>query len=322
MFSSLTIAVTLCMAGGQEPAQTVVPTQEVRARIDVERVQQDTLRSAVRGQRELQRQGVPVAPADPPQGLRLQQRLYSQGLPTSPRPMEPPNYAFVLKAAAMPDLRLNLDFDGVTVKEALKRVFEQAKVEYAVEPGLALDTKFTMKIPNIRFTTALDLVTQSAGVNWSREIRVKKEIKDGHEEIAPSSIFRIGRVKRGSSLTVFNPSADAKFGQMVWHYDTGGMEDMLAGANMARLVNVMVPDERSSFTCPHCHGQVTAYLPKASARPGRRVPAAPVWRFCPLCGKNINVAGPDGIDATENEEGTTKQGHKIKPRSPNRKDND
>lgn len=200
----------------------------------------------------------------------------------------------MLSMGDMPDVKVNLDLDNAPVKDALKQVFDQAKQEYALDKDVSDDARISIRAKNVKFATALDLITQTAGVRWGREKRDSK------------TLFRVGKSVRSDNTiawagldTFLKPHLEAlpRIGSF---YEKEGNIPFISYA-------LATSEERSTFTCPHCKGQTTALrqrqqpkCPKCSRTfqsgwqfcpidGAKRPPAPGGWKFCPLCGKAVEM---------------------------------
>lgn len=220
--------------------------------------------------------------------------------------------------------RVRLDLQDVPAREALRRVFEQARVAYRLDADIPADVRVTVRADHIQLHTALDLITEAAGVGWSTEHRLaatltlprdlskaEKEKRAAEEAVVT---YRVGR-------TISTRSALAR----LYFQGRGGVV-----APSLQLSQGLVPyavfgrEEHSTFTCPHCKQQSTmvrvrqqpkcprcarVYQPDWQFCPadGARRPASPgEWRFCPACGKQVqpekaeDPAGPEmGLPAPD-----------------------
>ena len=84
------------------------------------------------------------------------------------------------------NVRVNLNLRNAPLKEAIKQLSEQTKYEFTLDSEVP-DVKITVVAKNIRLNTALDMLTDAAGLNWNQH-SVKKE---GSKESSP--VFRIGK---------------------------------------------------------------------------------------------------------------------------------
>ncbi len=182
------------------------------------------------------------------------------------------------------NIKISVNLNNVTVQDGLKKIFEQAKQLYILDSDLPMSKTISLQMPEVPFNTALDVMTQTAGINWSREVRYANDSK------APVLTYRITKAPRGSAMAVFHPFAGTQDdGKVLFEYNSGGAPLALADNDgIRKLISIMIPEERLTFTCPHCRGKV------AAAKPPRKETTASKsinyhWKFCPLCGKKINL---------------------------------
>lgn len=206
-----------------------------------------------------------------------------------------PRYGFVFAN----DIRLDLNFDKTPLCDALKQVAERSKHELRLEKDVPANIPVTLSASNIRLSTALDFITQSADVKWGRDVKLLKESKQ------PKSTIVVGkRVSPGTTVTMWEGEGDAK---PEWTINTAGMSEaiLLDMSALAPRWTFTMTEVQSSFTCPHCHGQVTTLrqrgqpnCPKCGrvfqnewqfcpADGARRPYTNRTWHFCPICGKAI-----------------------------------
>ena len=119
------------------------------------------------------------------------------------------------------DPRIDVDLENAGLKEALKQIFERAKLEYRVDDDVSSDTKVSLRAKNVRFLTALQFVLQSADAGMTREVRDGKagyRIRKG----GSSDPFGAVGLLRSNGLTpYFTP--DGKKGQL----PTGKIQEYL-----------------------------------------------------------------------------------------------
>jgi len=177
------------------------------------------------------------------------------------------------------DLRVSLDVDAVPLRDALKKLFEQAGREFSVDADVPAETRVTLKLKDVRLTTLLNAVTESAGIGWRRETR------DG------KPVYRFGKALARRVASVFYPIAPS------FSLSTGTVADVFASRLFA--------EERHSFTCPHCKAEATVLRARRAPRcvqcsrefqsawqfcpfDGEKRPApAQEWKHCPVCGKAL-----------------------------------
>ncbi len=155
------------------------------------------------------------------------------------------------------NIKITVSLNNVTVQDGLKKIFEQAKQPYILDADLPVNKTISLQMPEVPFNTALDVLTQTAGINWSREVRFANDNK------VPMMTYRITKSPRGSAMAVFHPFAGTvDDGKVVFQYNSGGAPLAIADNDgIRKLISIMIPEERLTFTCPHCHGKVAAMKP-------------------------------------------------------------
>jgi predicted RNA-binding Zn-ribbon protein involved in translation (DUF1610 family) len=159
--------------------------------------------------------------------------------------------------ARMPDKLVKVDSRNANLRDVLKDVLKQAGLDYALEDDVPEDVKRSFTFENIPISMALDVICRSAEIGWRAERSgTGKEIK---------TVVRIGKkyVRRGGTVNSF-----------------GGF-----GANFPYTPTpiVTVPGEqRVAFTCPHCKSKVRVVRDSKDEM-------QKAWKFCPVCGKAVDV---------------------------------
>lgn len=224
------------------------------------------------------------------------ERLY--GLTTSP-------LADVWQVVGAKQPRVDLDLTEVPAPEALKRVFEQAKVGYRLDADVPREARVTVKAQNIQLHTALNLITEAAGVGWTVEQKLAAALtlpedtsKEERAKLLAEAAVVTYRVGKTISTRTLLP-------RMLFHGKEGVVAPSLQLSETLVPFTVYGREERSTFTCPHCKQQSTmvrvkqqpkcpkcarVYQPEWQFCPadGTRRPAPPgEWRFCPACGKQV-----------------------------------
>jgi glutaredoxin len=227
------------------------------------------------------------------EGLRVQTTIDDAGQ------APPPATLFIASVwgDAMQSTRLDLDLDDVPVADAIRRVCELAKVGVQVDEDVPKDKKVTLKAKDIRLSTALDLISQAAGVGWAREIA------DGKTTI------RVGKTVRSGSILWRNSVPGRGAFMLPPHIDISQMGPKIRiEGDSARIFSLAdMLETRSTFNCPHCKKQATVLRrnqpPRCTTcnRPfqtgwqvcpfdGTKRPTAQgEWRFCPFCGKAVRM---------------------------------
>src|SRR5690242_10341384 len=67
------------------------------------------------------------------------------------------------------DTRIDLDLDNVSVRDAVKRICEKANQEYTIDDDVPATAHVSIHAQDVRLSTALDLVTQAAGIGWGTD---------------------------------------------------------------------------------------------------------------------------------------------------------
>jgi hypothetical protein len=243
-------------------AQTVPPAPpDVHVNVQVQglsgeearRIHQDTRAALKKAQEEMKASGVafPAAMAT------------LQGMPSFD----------VLFAAR--DTRLDADFDNIPLRDALSRLFAAAKQDFAIESDVNASTKVLLKAKNIRLISALQALTDQAGVGWTTVILRRKDdmqFRSQFRIVQPAAVVPAMPMPGASIYSQRLPTA---------------MSDQ-PGQNLRGTTWTFNTAElRQTFTCPHCKGRITTVRPRSQ----RDSQAA--WRFCPLCGKPVDMEEDD-----------------------------
>jgi hypothetical protein len=210
------------------------------------------------------------------------------------------------------DKRVDLDLENASIKDAVKQIVDRARVnmEVAVDTDVPEDVRVTLKARNVKASTALDLVSQAAGVRWGIEVRDDKSSLRLGKTVRPGLPLHLfpGTIKPEDleGLPLFLESLKDRVPTVS---RTAPLPRAPFTIDPKRVPNktVLSPflGQRYTFTCPHCKGQATMVrsgdqpkCPKCSRlfqsdwqfcpADGTKRPAAPSgWRFCPLCGKQV-----------------------------------
>lgn len=195
----------------------------------------------------------------------------------------------------MQDTRLDLDLNDVPVADAVRRVSELAKVNVQVDEDVPKEAKVTLKAKNIRLSTAMDLITQAAGVYWTREITDGKTTLRVGKAVRPGAIILRNSMPGRGSVTI----PDIHLPRIDPDRFEGALPQVFSLSEMVEI--------RSTFNCPHCKKQAVVLRrnqqPRCTTcnRPfqsgwqvcpfdGTKRPAAQGdWKFCPFCGKAVKM---------------------------------
>ena len=76
----------------------------------------------------------------------------------------------------LPAQTVSLNLKNTPVRDALAKMLGDAKINYVLDDDIPGDKRVTVSVSDVQISTALDLITQSAGVSWTTETRDKKTI--------------------------------------------------------------------------------------------------------------------------------------------------
>jgi hypothetical protein len=190
------------------------------------------------------------------------------------------------------DKPIDLDLDNVPVRAALKRILDPTKLEYKIDDDVPDTARVTLRAHDIRLSTALDVVTQTAGIGWTSEMKDAKRM------------IHVGKSIRGGGYGVY---IAPQVGDLLHNLEGLTNQRFQFPPNSDFAYRLFLPEQRSTFTCPHCKGQVTMLgsrqqpkCPKCGrtfqsdwqfcpADGTKRPPAPGVWHYCPLCGKPVDT---------------------------------
>lgn len=79
------------------------------------------------------------------------------------------SYSAFFYSRAVPDVRVKLDAKNWSVRDALKQILQNAKVEFAIDEDVSNDLKRNIGFENITLMTALDVICQSSDIGWRSE---------------------------------------------------------------------------------------------------------------------------------------------------------
>src|SRR5262249_5489436 len=167
------------------------------------------------------------------------------------------------------DKQIDLDLDNAPVRDAVRDVLKQASVDADVEVAedVPSSARVTLKAKGVRVSTALDLIAQAAGAGWSFESKDKK------------SVLRVGKTVRPNSVSELLRTFTAR-GAAPW----ASTRNSLYAPDLKGLTRIY-GQQRYTFTCPHCKGQVTGIRQaQAPACPKCGRIFEPDWKFCPVDG--------------------------------------
>ncbi len=208
--------------------------------------------------------------------------------------------------------RIDIDLDNVPLKDGLKRIFSDAKQEYDIDADVPSDTPVTLKAKKIRLSSALEALTDQAGIGWSRVLQKNKgdkEFKTRYRFVRSAARPGMPVSARAIGSATYTPRVPT------WLSDVN-----MAGARGANFVFTTM-EQRQTFNCPHCKGQITTVKPRPQHQPqcpkcsrtfeagwticpfdgAKRPSSATTWRYCPLCGKPVDMENSDDQRASVRE---------------------
>jgi hypothetical protein len=76
------------------------------------------------------------------------------------------------------NVRVSLNLRNARLKEAVKQLSEQTKLEFVLDSDVPADARVTIVAKNIRLGTALDMLTDATDLKWGRKVTRKKDSKE------------------------------------------------------------------------------------------------------------------------------------------------
>src|SRR5205807_525061 len=101
---------------------------------------------------------------------------------------------------------VDLDLKQIPLREAVRRLFAQAKQEYVLEPNVAVERRITLQGRGMLLSEALDQLVQQAGGGWMQQIRNQKPViriggdlsfMTGHLPATPEFLKEVAPLRRG-----------------------------------------------------------------------------------------------------------------------------
>lgn len=186
----------------------------------------------------------------------------------------------------LPDTHVKLDVRSADIRDTLKKVLEQAKLDYVLEEDVPEDIKRSFTFENVPVATALDVVCKSAEIGWRAERREKK------------AFIRIGKkYARGTRYSVSPIGSNAGETEANTEYFSEGVAEARTTfpARMSPFI-----ERRAVFTCPHCSATATIMVKTAEdkaaeertarrGKTGKEADEKQPWKYCPVCGKPIDL---------------------------------
>lgn len=213
-----------------------------------------------------------------------------------------------------------IDLVDASVKQALDSLFKQAKLTYEFVDKDEPDARITLKADRVKFATALDLITNSAGLRWAvvskdgkTTYKVGKSVRSDSSffttlKMPNGNLFRRNNVAKLSTPTriaqgtssffpradsgiVYNvaPSLDGKKlnldSSVLLAKPEKGIVNLLVSPDTSGWLTLNQQEERSTFICPHCKGQTTVVRHHQQPKcPKCNRVFQDEWQFCPIDG--------------------------------------
>lgn len=176
---------------------------------------------------------------------------------------------------AATSVKIDADFDNVPLRDALRKLFGDAKADFDIEDGVKTDTRVFLKARSIRLASALQALADQANVQWTSFWKLRNE--DGKFKvwyrILPSP--RFGTAFPAPPTSIFSPRVPS------------AIADVPQPPFRAGSFVINTTEQRRVFHCPYCQGEVTTVKPRKGAR------SRSEWKFCPLCGKPVDMEEDD-----------------------------
>lgn len=207
--------------------------------------------------------------------------------------------------------KVSLNVTNVPVVEAFQNLFTGTGKSYLLAPTIPADQRITAVLQNISFTTALNVLCESAGLSWRQEDGVYVIAQRRAVLNSPATV-NLTQPNLGSSrlsrsappLSLHVPSGTAPL-TLSRRNSLGGVLPPMSTTRPAILAlspTLSVPV--FTFTCPHCKKTATkTTAPVKCAKCGQTLQsgwtfcpydgtekpknAQSEWKHCPFCGKEV-----------------------------------
>ncbi len=241
--------------------------------------------------------------------------------------------------------RVTVNINNENVRDALKKVIGKTGLTYEVDSDVPETTKVTLKADNILLLTAINAIIESAGIGCTQNVNREVTNSNGKQTATtqihlrfskmptaplgegpiswlvniPANAFETnrwsdsmlkamgalhsnigdGKIMLKNQITIPDGAADS----------TGKLRNFLAvlgDGSKPYVYNLTTSEERATFTCPHCHEQVTIIKKHVAPKcptcgrtfqddwkfcpvDGTKRPEdSGSWKFCPHCGKPVS----------------------------------
>src|SRR5438874_790611 len=110
-------------------------------------------------------------------------------------------------AGAQSGPKIDLDIRNETVGEALQELFSKSKAEYKLEDKDLPDTRITLAVKQVRFSTALNMIMEASGLHYAVHVQNGKtsyRIGKKVSSYAPNALFSTNKAY-SDALTYTQP---------------------------------------------------------------------------------------------------------------------
>lgn len=220
------------------------------------------------------------------------------------------------------DKTVTVNASSDPVADLLKQLLSAQQVDYRIDSNVQDTLKITIHAANVKLRTALDFVTESAGVKWRLEAgKDGKPLVHIGKDLAVIGALPVValdyRSLTGPDMApvgvtrTFGNTGSARSGDVqVQRVQSGQAGSTWNEVFQPYYETLTGTEERSTFICPHCHTQITILrkpveprCPKCGALfhsdwkfcPHDGTPRPPdpaTWHYCPVCGKRIDTDAP------------------------------
>ncbi len=114
--------------------------------------------------------------------------------------------------SSLPNQTVSLNLKNVSARDALAKVLDEAKIDYLIDDDFPKNAKLTLSIDGVQLSTALDLITQSAGAHWVAEKRGGKTLVRAGKNVR-ASLLPFSLNSSAATLSYAAPQAFANLDQ-------------------------------------------------------------------------------------------------------------
>ncbi len=193
--------------------------------------------------------------------------------------------------------KVSLNVTNVPVMEAFQKLFTGTGKSYLLAPTIPADQRITAVLQNISFTTALNVLCESAGLSWRQEEGVyviTQRVAAQNRDLADFFL----RSYSAPNTRFLQPSDFTR----LWLNRRDQLP--LDSLSLNNLYRTYALPSTSTFTCPHCKKTATkTTAPVKCAKCGQTLQsgwtfcpydgtekpknAQSEWKHCPFCGKEV-----------------------------------